>query len=70
MTHELGYRYLTCEQEHEHEVMTSNLQVWCDRLLGLTFEVRQARPARISKFTLCRTLSLNSESSNLLWDLL
>ena len=24
--------------EHEHEVMTSNLQVWCDRLLGLTFE--------------------------------
>ena len=22
----------------EHEVMTSNLQVWCDRLLGLTFE--------------------------------
>ena len=23
---------------HEHEVMTSNLQVWCDRLLGLTFE--------------------------------
>ena len=24
--------------EREHEVMTSNLQVWCDRLLGLTFE--------------------------------
>ena len=24
--------------EHEHEVMMSNLQVWCDRLLGLTFE--------------------------------
>ncbi|CAD6571764.1 MAG: hypothetical protein ASARMPREDX12_004682 [Alectoria sarmentosa] len=24
--------------EHEHEVMTSNLQVWCDRLLGLIFE--------------------------------
>ena len=24
--------------KHEHEVMTSNLQVWCDRLLGLTFE--------------------------------
>jgi len=24
--------------EHEHEVMMSNLQVWCNRLLGLTFE--------------------------------
>ena len=24
--------------EREHEVMMSNLQVWCDRLLGLTFE--------------------------------
>lgn len=24
--------------EHEHEVMMSNLQVWCDRLLALTFE--------------------------------
>ncbi|MCJ1274120.1 hypothetical protein MMC21_001915 [Puttea exsequens] len=24
--------------QHEHGVMTSNLQVWCDRLLGLTFE--------------------------------
>ncbi|KAK4696105.1 exportin-5, partial [Lecanoromycetidae sp. Uapishka_2] len=24
--------------EHEHEVMTSNLQVWCDRLLSLIFE--------------------------------
>lgn len=24
--------------KHEHEVMISNLQVWCDRLLGLTFE--------------------------------
>lgn len=24
--------------EHEHEVMTANLQVWCDRLLGLIFE--------------------------------
>lgn len=24
--------------EHEHDVMTSNLQVWCDRLLGLMFE--------------------------------
>ncbi|KAF6219395.1 hypothetical protein HO133_005221 [Letharia lupina] len=26
------------QTEHEHEVMTSNLQVWCDRLLGLMFE--------------------------------
>ena len=24
--------------EHEHEVMMSNLQVWCNRLLGLIFE--------------------------------
>lgn len=24
--------------EHEHEVMMSNLQVWCNRLLALTFE--------------------------------
>lgn len=36
----VNYQYLTYEQEHEHEVMSSNLQVWCDRLLGLTFEVR------------------------------
>lgn len=24
--------------KHQHDVMTSNLQVWCDRLLGLIFE--------------------------------
>ena len=24
--------------KHQHDVMTSNLQVWCDRMLGLTFE--------------------------------
>ena len=24
--------------EHEHDIMTSNLQGWCDRLLGLIFE--------------------------------
>lgn len=24
--------------EHEHEIMISNLRVWCDRLLGFTFE--------------------------------
>ena len=24
--------------KHQHNIMTSNLQVWCDRMLGLTFE--------------------------------
>ena len=24
--------------KHQHEIMSSNLQVWCDRMLGLTFE--------------------------------
>lgn len=35
-------KWLTSSQspgvEHQQSVMTSNLQVWCDRLLGLTFE--------------------------------
>lgn len=34
------FKGLTFVQEHEQEVMISNLQVWCDRLLGLVFEVR------------------------------
>ena len=35
-------RWLTIAENdtirHQHDIMTSNLQAWCDRMLGLTFE--------------------------------
>lgn len=42
------FQKLTLEQncEREHEEITSNLQAWCERLMGLHFEVQLYLPIR------------------------